>query len=362
MPAPSSINPRLAGGDAPQKRSVEEAPSTEALAEGVRAGDRAALSRAITLVESTRAEHRREAQALLAACRCEASAPTGSSARVAVTGVPGVGKSTFLDTLGTQLLGEHSGRRLAVLTVDPSSTRSGGSILGDKTRMARLAAHKRAFVRPSPTAGTLGGVARRTHAAIRLCEAAGYDLIFVETVGVGQAEVEAHALTDVFLMLALPSAGDHLQAVKRGVVEMADLVAVNKADGDTADAADAARAEYERALSLFPVPESGERPRVLTCSARTGDGVAEVWQAASEVLRGRRAQGLFERKRRRQTRRRLRRAAEERLQEAFFGDDDVKRTLSELEAEVERGSTSVDAAAEQLVRAFDTRRTEETRE
>jgi LAO/AO transport system kinase len=218
--------------------------------------------------------------------------------------------------------------------------------------MAQLASHERAFVRPSPTAGTLGGVARRTRESIRLCEAAGYDTVFVETVGVGQAEVEAHALTDVFVLLALPGAGDHLQAVKRGVGERADLVAVNKADGERADAADTARAEYERALSLFPLPETGERPRVLTCSARTGDGVPEVWQAVQDFLDKSRAQGLFDEKRRRQTRRWLRRAAEERLRDAFFGDEHVQHTLSELEEEVERGSVSIPAAAEQLLEAW----------
>ena len=348
----SSINPRLADRCNNGDPRGDDAPRPQALAEGVRAGDRAALSRAITLVESTRPEHRRAAQALLEACDSDASAPNGSSVRIAVTGVPGAGKSTFLETLGTRLLGEDAGRRLAVLTIDPSSTRSGGSILGDKTRMAQLASHERAFVRPSPTAGTLGGVARRTRESIQLCEAAGYDTVFVETVGVGQAEVEAHALTDVFVLLALPGAGDHLQAVKRGVGERADLVAVNKADGERADAADTARAEYERALSLFPLPETGERPRVLTCSARTGDGVPEVWQAVQDFLDKSRAQGLFEEKRRRQTRRWLRRAAEERLQDAFFGDEHVQHALSELEEEVERGSVSIPAAAEQLLEAW----------
>ncbi|PSQ99371.1 MAG: methylmalonyl Co-A mutase-associated GTPase MeaB [Bacteroidetes bacterium QS_9_68_14] len=352
MPAPdadaasrTSINPRLSDGGSPRATP----PAPEALAQQVRAGDRAALSRAITLVESTRAGDRSRAQALLEACR--PAAGTGT-VRVAITGVPGAGKSTFLETLGAQLLGEDPERCLAVLAIDPSSTRSGGSILGDKTRMGELASHRRAFVRPSPTAGTLGGVARRTRESILLCEAAGYDTIFVETVGVGQAEVEVHAMTDVFLLLALAGAGDRLQAVKRGVVEMADLVAVNKADSGRAEAAENARAEYENALRLFPLPETGERPPVLTCSARTGAGVAEVWQAVQRLLERSHAQGLFEKKRRRQARRWLRRAAEERLRDAFFGNETVEDTLPDLEDAVEQGDLSAAAAAERLLEAW----------
>lgn len=340
----TSINPRLSDDCA----SREAAPAPDVLAEQVHAGDRAALSRAITLVESTRPAHRHDARTLLNACRPQ----SGASVRIAVTGVPGAGKSTFLEALGTRLLAEDPGRRLAVLAIDPSSTRSKGSILGDKTRMGRLASHERAFVRPSPTAGTLGGVARRTRASILLCEAAGYDTVFVETVGVGQAEVEVHAMTDVFLLLALAGAGDQLQAVKRGVVEMADLIAVNKADGEHAEAAENARAEYDSALRLFPVPETGERPPVLTCSARTGDGLPEVWQAVQAFLEKSRAQGLFEKKRRRQARRWLRRAVEERLHDAFFEDETIQNTLSELEGAVEDGDMSAPAAAEQLLETW----------
>ena len=340
----TSINPRLAGGT-PARAAV---PTAEALAERVRAGDRAALSRAITLVESTRAEHRRDAEMLLEACQPYA----GRSLRLAVTGVPGAGKSTFIEALGTRLLDNDPDRRLAVLAIDPSSTRSGGSILGDKTRMGQLAGHARAFVRPSPTAGTLGGVARRTRESILLCEAAGYDTVFVETVGVGQAEIEVHAMTDVFLLLALAGAGDQLQGIKRGVVEMADLVAVNKADGARREAAENARADYEGALRLFPVPASGERPRVLTCSARTGDGLAEVWQAVHNFVARVQAQDLFEKKRRRQAHRWFRRAVEDGLHDLFFSDESVQAALPKLEAEVEAGRLSAHAAAERLLRTW----------
>jgi LAO/AO transport system kinase len=340
----TSINPRLSDGPAARA----DAPPPEALAQQVHAGDRAALSRAITLVESTRPAHRRDARALLDACH----PPAEGSVRTAVTGVPGAGKSTFLEALGMRLLEENPGRRLAVLAIDPSSTRSKGSILGDKTRMGQLASHERAFVRPSPTAGTLGGVARRTRESILLCEAAGYDTVFVETVGVGQAEVEVHAMTDVFLLLALAGAGDQLQAVKRGVVEMADLVAVNKADGERTEAAENARAEYESALRLFPVPETGERPPVLTCSARTGGGLPEVWQAVQAFLEKSRAQGLFEKKRKRQARRWLRHAVEERLRDAFFEDETVQNALPELARAVEDGTTSAPAAAEKLLETW----------
>ena len=346
----TAINPHLAGG---RQYARREPPAVEALAEGICGGERTALSRAITLVESTRPEHRRRALDLLEVCR--APSPAGASPkeeptlRLAVTGVPGAGKSTFIEALGTQLLERDEERRLAVLTIDPSSTRSGGSILGDKTRMGTLAGHDRAFVRPSPTAGTLGGVARRTRESILLCEAAGYDCIFVETVGVGQAEVEVHAMTDVFLLLALAGAGDQLQGIKRGVVEMADLIAINKADGDRRAAAEAARADYEKALQLYPVPAIGERPRVLTCSAQTGTGLEEVWTSIQHFVEQSHKQGLFEQKRRRQTRRWFRRALEDRLHETFFADENVQEALPGLETDVEAGRLSVYTAAEQLL-------------
>jgi LAO/AO transport system kinase len=242
-----------------------------ALAPSIRSGDRAALARAITLIESKKPEHRSQAHELLAALM----PATGKAIRVGITGVPGVGKSTTIDALGSRLIAE--GHRVAVLAVDPSSVRSGGSILGDKTRMPRLAADDRAYVRPSPAAGTLGGVTARTRESLLLCEAAGYDVVLVETVGTGQSEVAVAEMTDVFVALMLPGAGDELQGIKKGLLELADVVAVNKADDDRARANTAA-ASLKAALSILGTGGHAVPP-VLTYSAHTGDGVPELWQA-----------------------------------------------------------------------------------
>jgi LAO/AO transport system kinase len=241
------------------------------IARDIRAGDRSVLSRAITLIESKRADHRRAAadltQALLGA--------TGNAVRVGITGAPGVGKSTTIDALGTMLTGQ--GRKVAVLAVDPSSRRTGGSILADKTRMARLANDMDAFIRPSPASGTLGGVAAKTRETMLLCEAAGYDVVLVETVGVGQSEIAAADMTDFFLVLMLPGAGDELQGLKKGVVELADMIAVNKADGDNLPRAKAAAAEYRAALHILSPRSPTWSPPVVTYSAITGDGVDALW-------------------------------------------------------------------------------------
>ncbi|MBA0128068.1 methylmalonyl Co-A mutase-associated GTPase MeaB [Haloechinothrix sp. YIM 98757] len=241
-------------------------------AEGVLAGDRGTLSRAITLVESSRAEHRAQAQELLTRLLPHA----GRSMRVGITGVPGVGKSTFIDGLGSMLL--EKGHRLAVLAVDPSSTRSGGSILGDKTRMARLAVEPGAFIRPSPTSGTLGGVARATRETIVLMEAAGHDIVFVETVGVGQSEVTVANMVDSFLFLTLARTGDQLQGIKKGVLELADVIAVNKADGEYQQQARKAARELQGALRLLYGPDADWTPPVLTCSGLSGTGLDTVWE------------------------------------------------------------------------------------
>jgi LAO/AO transport system kinase len=246
------------------------------LAEQVVDGDRRALARAITLVESTRADHRAEAEALLA----EVLPHVGNSVRVGISGAPGAGKSTFIEALGGYLV--EQAHRVAVLAVDPSSTRSGGSILGDKTRMEQLTRSPLAFVRPSPTGGTLGGVARRTREALLLCEAAGFDTVLVETVGVGQSEVAVAAMVDMFLVLVAPAGGDELQGLKRGIMELADLVVVNKADGDLAATAAHTAADYAAALHLVRPRIAGWDPRVLTCSALLGTGIAEVWAAVEE--------------------------------------------------------------------------------
>jgi len=260
---------------------MEHADRVADLAEAIRAGDRAALPRAITLVESTRADHREQAQRLLLALMPDA----GRAMHVGITGVPGVGKSTTIEALGMHLI--EQGHRVAVLAVDPSSTRTGGSILGDKTRMARLAVHPHAYIRPSPTSGTLGGVARATRETIVLLEAAGFDVVLVETVGVGQSEVAVANMVDTFVFLTLARTGDQLQGIKKGVLELADVVVVNKADGEHAIEARAAARELAAAIRLIYPPETLWRPPVLTMSARDGTGVTELWDtvlAHREVL------------------------------------------------------------------------------
>ncbi|MFC5995865.1 methylmalonyl Co-A mutase-associated GTPase MeaB [Pseudonocardia hispaniensis] len=247
-----------------------------ALAKGVLDGNRAVLARAITLVESSRPDHRQAAQQLL----MELLPHAGAARRVGISGVPGVGKSTFIEALGTRLTG--AGHRVAVLAVDPSSTRTRGSILGDKTRMAKLACDENAFVRPSPSAGTLGGVARATRETIVLMEAAGYDVVLVETVGVGQSEVTVAAMVDTFLMLTIARTGDSLQGIKKGILELADVLAVNKADGPHEKDARAAARELRSALRLMTPTSPSWRPPVLTCSAHTGAGLDEVWQRIEE--------------------------------------------------------------------------------
>src|SRR5690606_4551418 len=262
--------------------------SVDAYVDGILRGDRVVLGRAITLVESALPAHQELAEAILERCLPHA----GRSVRVGITGVPGVGKSTFIEALGTRLTA--AGRRLAVLAIDPSSTRTGGSILGDKTRMGRLANDPAAFVRPSPSGGSLGGVARRTRETIFLCEAAGFDTVFVETVGVGQSEVSVQAMVDFFLLLVLAGAGDELQGIKRGIVEMADGIAITKADGDNVKAAQLARSQYRHALHLYPPRPSGWKPHVHLCSALTGAGIENVWRDMEAFFAFTRANGSFE--------------------------------------------------------------------
>ena len=246
------------------------------LADRLREGDRRALARAITLVESTRPDHRGDADALVT----EVLGDTGTARRIGVSGAPGSGKSTLIEALGLHVV--HQGHRIAVLAVDPSSTRSGGSILGDKTRMAELTRRDEAFVRPSPTSGTLGGVARRTREALLLCEAAGFDVVLVETVGTGQSEVAVEAMVDCFLVLVGPGGGDELQGIKRGIIELADLVVVTKADGDLARTAETTAAEYAAALHLLRPKHAEWEPRVLRCSALEGTGIDELWAVIEE--------------------------------------------------------------------------------
>jgi LAO/AO transport system kinase len=316
------------------------------LVDQVRAGDRRALAQAITLIESTREDHRREAETLL-----EALLPhTGKSIRLGISGVPGVGKSTFIEALGQYLVAE--GHRVAVLAVDPSSQISGGSILGDKTRMERLAQAPQAFIRPTPAAGTPGGVARHTREAMLACEAAGFDVVLVETVGVGQSETAVADMVDMFLLLLLPGSGDELQGLKRGIVELADLVIVNKADQDLVDAASRVAAEYANALHLLRPATPHWTSRVVTCSALEGTGVAEIWQIIEDYRTAMANAGAMADRRSQQARSWMWREVDESLLAAFRGNPAVAARIAELEAQVETGSLTATAAAQALLAAF----------
>jgi LAO/AO transport system kinase len=318
---------------------------TAALIRGVPAGDRRALARAITLVESTRGDDREAAGRLM-----DALMPaTGGAVRLGITGAPGAGKSTFIEALGLHLL--DLGRRVAVLAVDPSSGLSGGSILGDKTRMERLAASEGAFIRPSPARGLLGGVARRTREAMLLCEAAGHDVVIVETVGVGQSETEVAGMVDVFLLLLAPAAGDALQGIKRGIVELAHILVITKADGSLAGEARHAAVEYGHALSLIRGAARGRVP-VLQCSALEGRGVAEVWSAVLAHEEEARASGAFGRRRAVQARMWMWQEIEDTLGERLRAHAGVRAILGPLEAEVEAGRIDPAEAARRVLAAF----------
>ena len=317
--------------------------ATAALADEVRAGSRRALAKAITLVESTRADHQREAQRLL-----ERLLPaTGRAVRVGVSGVPGVGKSTFIEAFGLHLIG--LGKRVAVLAVDPSSARSGGSILGDKTRMPQLSAAPEAFIRPSPAAGSLGGVARRTREAMLVCEAAGYDVVLVETVGVGQSEFAVASMVDFFLVLMLAGAGDELQGLKKGVVELADMIAVNKADGDNVARAKAAAAEYRAALHILTPRSANWSPPVVTYSALTGEGVAALWAHILDHREKLTAAGELASRRAEQQVKWMWAMLEERLFAPLRSDRSIKAALTSIEAEVAAGTLAPAAAVDKIV-------------
>jgi LAO/AO transport system kinase len=314
----------------------------ERLAGAVRAGDRTILSRAITLVESKRADHRRAAAALTQ----ELLPFTGKAVRVGTTGAPGVGKSTLIDALGSMLTSQ--GRKVAVLAVDPSSRRTGGSILADKTRMARLANDANAFIRPSPSAGTLGGVAAKTRETMLLCEAAGYDVVLIETVGVGQSELAVADMTDFFLVLVLPGAGDELQALKKGVVELADMIAVNKTDGDNLARARVAAAEYGAALNILTSASPNWTPPVVTCSARTGDGIEDLWGKILDHRERLTASGELAARRGAQQVKWMWTMLEERLFAPLHSDRAIKSALSRIEADVAAGLTAPAAAVEEI--------------
>ena len=316
------------------------------IASRIRAGDRATLARAITLIESKRADHRKSAQRLVQ----DLLPHTGKAIRVGITGAPGVGKSTTIDTLGTHLTAK--GHKVAVLAVDPSSTRTGGSILGDKTRMARLAVDPSAFVRPSPSSGTLGGVAAKTRETMLLCEAAGYDVILVETVGIGQSETAVADMSDFFLALMLPGAGDELQGIKKGVVELADMIAVNKADGDGIKRARSAAAEYRAALHILTPRSPSWTPPVVTYSGLTGDGVADLW--AQVLLHRERLGGTGEiaERRRKQQVKWLWSMLEDRIFSRLRTDAALRAKLPQIEAAVADGTLSPTLAVDEIAAAL----------
>jgi GTPase len=312
------------------------------LALGIRAGDRATLARAITLIESKRADHRMQAHRLVQ----DLLPATGKAVRLGITGAPGAGKSTTIDALGTFLT--DKGHKVAVLAVDPSSSRTGGSILGDKTRMARLASDPNAFVRPSPTSGTLGGVAAKTRETMLLCEAAGYDVMMVETVGIGQSETAVSDMTDFFLVLMLPGAGDELQGLKKGIVELADMIAVNKADGDNVARAKVAAAEYRAALNILKPQSETWSPPVTTYSALTGNGIAELWTQVLTHKDKMTATGELAVRRREQQVKWMWTMLEERLTARLRNDPAVRNKLKAAEVAVAAGKLAPTLAVEEI--------------
>ncbi|MFD1702993.1 methylmalonyl Co-A mutase-associated GTPase MeaB [Methylopila henanensis] len=323
-----------------------DASDVAAFADRIRSGDRAALARAITFSESRRADHQAAARALVQ----ELLPATGHAIRVGVTGVPGVGKSTTIDTLGSRLTA--AGRKVAVLAVDPSSTRTGGSILGDKTRMQRLAMDRNAYVRPSPSAGTLGGVAAKTRESMLLAEAAGFDVILVETVGIGQSEITVADMTDVFLVLMLPGAGDELQGIKKGVLEIADIIAVNKADGDGAARAKSAAADYRGALRILSTQGGAWTPEVLTISGLADEGLDGLWARVEACRDARLRTGELAKRREGQQVRWMWTMVEARFRERLADDPRLAERVPELERDVASGALAPTLAADEIARVL----------
>lgn len=310
---------------------------------GLRAGDIAVLSKAITLIESSKFEHKQLAQELI-----DAILPfTGNSVRIGITGVPGVGKSTFIESFGMHLIGE--GKKVAVLAIDPSSSISKGSILGDKTRMEKLSIHPNAFIRPSASSGSLGGVTYKTREATLLCEAAGFNIIIIETVGVGQSETEVSTITDFFLLLMLAGAGDELQGIKRGIMEMADGIAITKADGANAAKAKGARAEYANALHFLPPNESGWIPEVKTCSSYEGIGINEIHEMIEKFVQHQTTKGFFDAKRKEQNLFAFKRLLDEQLKSNFLSQKAVMDKMKQLEQDVLIGAISPYSAVQKLL-------------
>ncbi|MDR1847702.1 MAG: methylmalonyl Co-A mutase-associated GTPase MeaB [Bacteroidales bacterium] len=317
--------------------------TVEEFVKGILEGNRTVLSQAITLVESSLYEHQTKAQKIIEQCLPHA----GKSIRVGITGVPGVGKSTTIEALGNMLTKQQ--HKLAVLAIDPSSEKTKGSILGDKTRMETLANNPSAFIRPSPSAGSLGGVARKTREIIVLCEAAGYDVIFVETVGVGQSEVAVASMVDFFLLLQLANAGDELQGIKRGIMEMADAISINKADGDNKAPSELAARQYRNALALFPPSSSGWQPQVFTSSAYTLDGIDHIWETISDYVTLTKGNGYFYQRRNEQNLRILSETINYHLTQRFYEDKQIRLRLEQVRKDVLDNRISAYVAAQTLI-------------
>jgi LAO/AO transport system kinase len=319
---------------------------SQELIDGILSGNIADLSRAITLVESTNTNHLAKANVVINACLPHAN----KSVRIGITGVPGVGKSTFIEAFGKHLT--SLGKKVAVLAVDPSSTISHGSILGDKTRMEELVKDANAYIRPSASGETLGGVARKTREAITLCEASGFDTILIETVGVGQSETAVHSMVDFFLLLKISGAGDELQGIKRGIMEMADAIIINKADGDNIKKANLAKIEFQRALHLFPAKKSGWTPRTSTCSSITHEGIPEVWETILDFITLTKGNNYFFEKRKEQNQYWMMETINEKLKTNFYNHPEIRRLLDSTKKAVQNDEISPFAAAQELLNAY----------
>ncbi|WP_300693851.1 methylmalonyl Co-A mutase-associated GTPase MeaB [uncultured Bacteroides sp.] len=338
---PSSVNPYRRPKPKKQLLSVAD------FVEGIVKGNVTVLSQAVTLVESVKPEHQIVAQEVIEKCLPY----SGNSVRVGISGVPGAGKSTSIDVFGLHVLEKYAGK-LAVLAIDPSSERSKGSILGDKTRMEKLSVHSKSFIRPSPSAGSLGGVARKTRETIILCEAAGFDKIFVETVGVGQSETAVHSMVDFFLLIQLAGTGDELQGIKRGIMEMADGIVINKADGDNLDRAKLAATQFRNALHLFPAPESGWTPQVLTYSGFYNLGVEEIWTMIYDYIAFVKENGYFEHRRNEQSKYWMYESINERLRDSFYHNPAIEAMLADKEQQVLQGKLTSFVAAKTLLDTY----------
>jgi LAO/AO transport system kinase len=343
IPQPPSVNP-----DSPHRSLVRKKKTltVDDFVNGILAGNRVILSQAVTLIESVKPEHQELAQQIILKCLPH----SGKSIRIGITGVPGAGKSTFIEALGKHITRNNG--KLAVLAIDPSSERSKGSILGDKTRMEELATDANAYIRPSPSAGSLGGVARKTRETVILCEAAGFNTIFIETVGVGQSETAVHSMVDFFLLIQIAGAGDELQGIKRGIMEMADGIVINKADGNNVEKAELAQSQFRNALHLFPSPPSGWTPKVLKCSSLTKTGIPEVWDMVSEYISFTLSNSYFEERRAQQSKYWMYESINQSLKSSFFSHPDIKKELKKYEDWVLSEKISSFVAAKALLSIY----------